>query len=64
MGSPYALNWHGFRSKENALTAANSLMFAKNTRDIINALNNYEALPAAMIFATVICLLTLRMKEI
>jgi len=64
MGSPYALSWHGFKSKDNALTAANSLMFAKNTKEIINGLNNYEALPAAVIFATVFSFFTFRMKEI
>lgn len=53
MESPYTLNWHGFKPKDAAFTAAYGVMFARNAKEMGSALNSYEVLPAAVIFATV-----------
>jgi len=56
MDGPYAMGWAGFENEDRALIAAFELMFARNTKETLNALKKYDTLAASAVFATVFLL--------
>ena len=54
MNCPFAIDWYGYKDNDRTVNGVYSLMFAKNTKEALLALREYDTLAAAFVFATVI----------
>ena len=54
MNGPFAIDWYGYKDNDRTVNGVYSLMFAKNTKEALQALREYDTLAAAFVFATVI----------
>jgi len=59
MKEPLALAWSGFESNDRSIELFFDLLYAKNTKDTLKALEKGDSLSLSFLFATVLLLVNL-----